>query len=100
MTLNRSGVALSLLAATTLVLSSCSSSDSDAASKESDTVKVDCGGKESLTASGSTAQANAMKRFVETYEKACEGHTLQYTANGSGAGIREFASNDRFRRHA
>ena len=93
MPLNRSGVALSLLAATTLVLSSCSSSDSDAASKESDTVKVDCGGKQSLTASGSTAQANAMKRFVETYEKACDGQTLNYTANGSGAGIREFASN-------
>lgn len=93
MTLKRSGVALAVLAATTLVLSSCSSSDSEAASKESDTAKVDCGGKQSLTASGSTAQDNAMKGFVETYEKTCAGQTLNYAANGSGAGIREFASN-------
>ncbi|HWF27082.1 MAG TPA: phosphate ABC transporter substrate-binding protein PstS [Mycobacterium sp.] len=52
--------------------------------------KVDCGGKQTLTASGSTAQANAMTRFVTAYSKACSGQTLNYTANGSGAGISEF----------
>ena len=90
--LKGSGVAISLLAAGTLVLSSCSS-DSEASSAESDTVKVDCGGEQTLTASGSTAQANAMTGFVETFEKACSGQTLKYTANGSGSGVEEFAAN-------
>ena len=34
-----------------------------------------------------------MTLFIEAYEKACSGQTLTYTANGSGAGIREFANN-------
>ena len=62
------------------------------------TVKVDCGGKQALKASGSTAQANAMTRFVKAYEKACPGQTLTYTSNGSGAGVSEFlAGHNRFR---
>ncbi len=56
-------------------------------------MKVDCGGKKELKASGSTAQANAMPRFVSAFEKACSGQTLSYTANGSGAGVREFIGN-------
>jgi phosphate transport system substrate-binding protein len=51
---------------------------------------VDCGGKQSLTASGSTAQANAMTHFIDIYKKACAGKTVNYTSNGSGAGISEF----------
>ena len=51
---------------------------------------VECGGKQALTASGSTAQANAMKRFIDAYEKACPGKTLTYTSNGSGAGVSQF----------
>jgi phosphate transport system substrate-binding protein len=54
---------------------------------------VNCGGKQTLKASGSTAQANAMTRFVRAFEQACPGQTLNYTANGSGAGIREFNGN-------
>ncbi len=55
--------------------------------------KVSCGGKKMLKASGSTAQANAMVRFVNAFEHACQGQTLNYTANGSGAGIGEFTGN-------
>jgi phosphate transport system substrate-binding protein len=55
-------------------------------------VKVHCGGKRVLKASGSTAQANAITRFVTAFENACRGQTLSYTANGSGAGVREFIS--------
>lgn len=51
---------------------------------------MSCGGKKALKASGSTAQANAMTRFVNAFEQACPGQTLNYTANGSGAGISEF----------
>lgn len=54
---------------------------------------VTCAGKQTLTASGSTAQANAMTHFTKAYEDACPGATLTYTANGSGAGIRDFLSN-------
>jgi len=31
-----------------------------------------------------------MTRFVNAYEQACPGSTLNYTANGSGAGVNEF----------
>ena len=54
--------------------------------------KVDCGGKQALVASGSTAQANAVTKFVEAYTKACPGQTLNYTANGSGSGVADFLS--------
>jgi phosphate transport system substrate-binding protein len=53
---------------------------------------VACAGKQSITASGSTAMANAMTRFIKAYEAACPEQTLTYTANGSGAGIAEFVS--------
>jgi phosphate transport system substrate-binding protein len=51
---------------------------------------IDCGGKKSLKASGATAQANAVTRFVTAYEAACPGFTLNYTSSGSGAGVSEF----------
>jgi phosphate transport system substrate-binding protein len=54
---------------------------------------VSCGGKKTLKASGSTAQANAMTRFINAFEQACPGQSLNYTPNGSGAGIGEFAGN-------
>jgi phosphate transport system substrate-binding protein len=96
--LNRTGAALSLLAASTLLMSACGSDNNTASSGSSSSgassaAKVDCGGKQSLKASGSTAQANAMTRFVNAFEKACSGQTLNYTANGSGAGVSEFTGN-------
>jgi phosphate transport system substrate-binding protein len=54
--------------------------------------RVVCAGKQSLTASGSTAQANAMTHFADAYRSACPEKGLGYTANGSGAGIQEFIS--------
>jgi phosphate transport system substrate-binding protein len=84
----RSLAALNLLAAAVLVLSACGTDNSTPAYAGS--AKVDCGGKQTLTASGSTAQANAMTRFVKAYENACPGKTLTYTSNGSAAGVSEF----------
>jgi phosphate transport system substrate-binding protein len=52
--------------------------------------KVACGGKKALKSSGSSAQANAVTRFVTAYEAACSGYTLNYTSSGSGAGVSEF----------
>ena len=79
---------MSLLAAGALVLSACSNPHATLAYASG--AKVDCGGKQTLTASGSTAQANAMTQFIDAYRKACSGQTLNYTANGSGAGISDF----------
>jgi phosphate transport system substrate-binding protein len=89
--INRFGAAVSLFAASALVLSACSS-DSDASStaKDAGAAKVSCGGASEVTGSGSTAQANAMTWFVNAFEEACSGQTVKYTANGSGAGVREF----------
>src|SRR6202034_779467 len=53
---------------------------------------VTCGGKATISASGSTAQTNAMKGFTGAYAKACPGHTLNYTANGSGNGVSDFVA--------
>ena len=79
--------ATSLLAAGAIVLSGCDVPHTTMAYASE---VVTCGGKPAITASGSTAQTNAMKRFVSAYVKACPGHTLNYTANGSGAGISDF----------
>ncbi|BDB42607.1 phosphate-binding protein PstS 3 [Mycobacterium sp. 20KCMC460] len=76
-----------------LVICGCGSdhkASAPSASSNAPAVGVDCGGRKALKASGSTAQVNAMTRFVKAYEQACSDKTLDYTANGSGAGIREF----------
>ncbi len=90
--LNRSGVVLSACAAAVLVIAACGS-DKNAGPTYAASTQVQCGGKQSLTASGSTAQANAMTRFINAYQQACPGKTLTYTSNGSGAGMNEFIGN-------
>ncbi|AWV48453.1 PstS component of phosphate uptake [Mycobacterium leprae Kyoto-2] len=95
MKLNQFGAAIGLLA-TGALLSGCGS-DNNAAVGSARTGpssgQVSCGGKPTLKASGSTAQANAMTRFVNAFERSCPGQTLNYTANGSGAGVSEFNGN-------
>jgi phosphate transport system substrate-binding protein len=97
LTLKRFGAALSVLAAGALILSGCGSDNNASKTTSSATstlpVPVNCGGKQALKASGSTAQANAMTRFVKAFEQACPGQTLNYTPDGSGAGITEFTGN-------
>ena len=66
------------------------SSSSSASASGADGSSIACGGKKSLKASGSSAQANAVTRFVTAYEAACPGFTLNYTSSGSGAGVKEF----------
>ena len=90
---NRTGAVLSLVAASTLLLSACGSDDNSAAGSSSGGSAApagDCGGKKALKSSGSSAQANAMTRFVTAYETDCAGQTLNYTSSGSGAGVSEF----------
>jgi phosphate transport system substrate-binding protein len=99
--LNRFGAALSVLTTGVLMLSACGNNNNNTTSQGGTTsgssgssaAPVSCGGKQTLKASGSTAQANAMARFVNAFEQTCSGQTLNYTANGSGAGINEFVGN-------
>ncbi|HZN81824.1 MAG TPA: phosphate ABC transporter substrate-binding protein PstS [Mycobacterium sp.] len=96
---NRIGAAVGILAAGALLLSACGSDENKSSTGATTTgngtagdsaAKVDCAGKKDLKASGSSAQANAVTRFVTAYETACSGYTLNYTSSGSGAGVSEF----------
>ena len=101
MRINRFRALPSVLATVALVLSGCGSgtkagapsAPTGAPTATPTGANVSCGGKKTLKASGSTAQANAMARFVSAFEHACPGQMLNYTANGSGAGISEFTGN-------
>lgn len=87
MRFTRSRAALAMLLTGALVLAGCGSHANTASAH------VDCGGKQKLKASGATAQENAMEQFVYAYIHACPGYTLDYNANGSGAGVKDFLSN-------
>ena len=65
---NRSRTGVWLLATAAALLSACATHTVQPYAKGA---TVDCGGKQTLTASGSTAQANAMTHFISAYQKAC-----------------------------
>ncbi|QIS17496.1 phosphate ABC transporter substrate-binding protein PstS [Nocardia terpenica] len=92
MNLKRSTALLGVLAATgALTLSACGSDNNSAQTGNTATnTNVACGGKKALKASGSSAQKNAMDRFIAAYEQNCDGFKLDYTSSGSGAGVNEF----------
>ena len=92
--LNRiTGAAMAL--AGTLLLAACgsdtnntgSSSGSSSSSSPSSDVKCVSG---SIKASGSSAQKNAITQWINDYQSKCTGATIDYQANGSGAGIQDF----------
>ncbi|WP_291045870.1 phosphate ABC transporter substrate-binding protein PstS [Herbiconiux sp.] len=95
MKLNRSGSILGGTAAlAALLLAGCSADNNvtpaSTGAAAAGSSSVECGGVDALKSSGSTAQANAMTRFVAAFEAACADQTLDYTSNGSGAGVSEF----------
>ncbi len=94
--LRRFGAGLCISASAAVMVSACGADNNatrGSAATGSAPARVACGGKPTLKASGSTAQANAMTRFVKAFEQTCPGQSLNYTANGSGAGIGEFIGN-------
>ncbi|MGO8769879.1 phosphate ABC transporter substrate-binding protein PstS [Mycobacterium sp.] len=96
MRLRRFGAGLCISASAAVMVSACGADNNatrGSAATGSAPARVACGGKPTLKASGSTAQANAMTRFVKAFEQTCPGQSLNYTANGSGAGIGEFIGN-------
>ena len=93
MKLNRFSAALSILVTGVLILSACGSHNNAAGGSSTTSappVKVTCGGKPDLKASGSTAQKNAMVEFVKAFAQSCPGQSLEYTADDSSTGINEF----------
>ena len=51
---------------------------------------ADCGGKNTLSAEGSTAQQNAIGVFNQVWGQKCPGKNLAYNPTGSGAGVNQF----------
>ncbi|GAA5065895.1 phosphate ABC transporter substrate-binding protein PstS [Nocardia callitridis] len=90
MNLKRSSALVGVLAVGAMTLAACGSDDNTSATGSAPASDVACGGKSALKASGSSAQANAMTRFVNAYEANCDSAKLDYTSSGSGAGVKEF----------
>ena len=86
----RRAAAVGIIAAGALLFSACGSDENADGGGTANASGVTCGGKQALRASGSSAQANAITGFVNTFEQTCGGQTLNYTASGSGAGRNEF----------
>jgi phosphate transport system substrate-binding protein len=89
------GTTLCAAALAALTLSGCGSDNNagtTTSSGESGTVSssADCGGKNSLTAEGSTAQQNAIAEFNKVWGQVCSGKNLSYNPTGSGAGREQF----------
>ena len=51
---------------------------------------ADCGGKNTLSGEGSTAQQNAIGVFNQVWGQKCAGKNLAYNPTGSGAGVNQF----------
>jgi phosphate transport system substrate-binding protein len=51
---------------------------------------ISCGGKDDLTAEGSTAQQNAIALFNQAWGQLCPGKNVSYNPTGSGAGREQF----------
>lgn len=90
--------ATSIAALVATMLAGCGSDDNssaaapvDAQSQDSQAV-LQCGGKASLLAEGSTSQLNAMNEFRNVWAHACPGKTVGYNATGSGAGVDQFVA--------
>ncbi|MEZ5185152.1 MAG: phosphate ABC transporter substrate-binding protein PstS [Candidatus Nanopelagicales bacterium] len=97
MKLARSTKVAALAAAGALALVGCSSSDSGSDSASSTAGGGTIGGADCATgtikASGSSAQKNAMTEWINAYQTACEGATIEYSPSGSSAGRADFINN-------
>ncbi len=95
MNLIRHGRAAAVLLAGALALAACGSDNSNGSTGSSGSSsggKIACQSG-SIKASGSTAQKNAMTTWVNAYQEACSGATINYSATGSGAGVQDFQNN-------
>ncbi len=93
------GTTLSATAIAALTLTACGSDNNAGTSSPTSgsgtasgtaSAAADCGGKNSLTAEGSTAQQNAIAEFNKVWGQVCSGKNLSYNPTGSGAGREQF----------
>lgn len=98
MKIKRHMAVVGFIAAGALALTACGSDANtptgtgagNGATTPTNTASVECGGKKSLVAEGSSAQKGAMDVFVQAYAAKCAGQQLAYTPSGSGAGVKQF----------
>jgi phosphate transport system substrate-binding protein len=88
-------MALSATAIAALALTACGSDNNTGSSQStsgsgSASASADCGGKNQVTAEGSTAQQNAIALFNQVWGQKCSGKNLSYNPTGSGAGREQF----------
>jgi phosphate transport system substrate-binding protein len=84
--------AVSTMAITSLILTGCGSDTNLGSTSSAATGPVNCGGKNDLTAEGSTAQQNAIALFNKEWAQLCPGKNLAYNPTGSGAGREQFVA--------
>jgi phosphate transport system substrate-binding protein len=89
------GTTISAAALAALTLSACGSDNNAGTSTSSGasgtaSSSAECGGKNSLTGEGSTAQQNAIAEFNKVWGQVCSGKNLSYNPTGSGAGREQF----------
>ncbi len=73
-----------------LALAACGSSSSgDASASASASINCTTG---SIKASGSSAQKNAITEWINSYQQACSGATIEYSPSGSSAGVQDFVN--------
>jgi phosphate transport system substrate-binding protein len=93
------GKALAIAASVTAAaaLTACGSdknasspSPAGSATAGSSAASADCGGKNAVSAEGSTAQQNAIGVFNQVWGQKCPGKNLSYNPTGSGAGVNQF----------
>ncbi|MGW7434366.1 phosphate ABC transporter substrate-binding protein PstS [Streptomyces sp. NPDC054861] len=88
---NRRAAAAAMAA--TLLLAACGaggSADARGASAAAPVPDVECAASGKVRGSGSSAQQNAMKRWIQQYRLACPGVEVAYNPLGSGAGVAQF----------
>lgn len=97
MRLDRQGRTLAAVALATALgagaLTACGSDENPrgaSAPSSGVTGTAGCGGKDKLTAEGSTAQQNAVTVFNQVWGQYCPGKGLAYNPTGSGAGREQF----------
>lgn len=98
MRLDREGRALATVVLAVVLgiaaLTSCGSDDNrpgaSSTAPSGPTGTAGCGGKNKLTAEGSTAQQNAMALFNQVWGQYCPGKSVAYNPTGSGAGREQF----------
>jgi len=90
-------LALAVSAVAVAALGACGSDDNappqSTAAGGGQAPAAECGGKNALSAEGSTAQQNAIAVFNQVWGQKCPGKNLSYNPTGSGAGVNQFIAN-------